>query len=113
MFCSVTVIGPPRAICSRNSDTTLPVESITLPNRTATQRVDDTSLAARHTCSASCLLAPITLTGCTALSVEISTKRSAPCRKAAPATTCVPSTFTRTASRACGSSIGTCLYAAA
>ena len=37
---SVTVTGPPARICSRNSGTTLPAESSTLPKRTVTKRVE-------------------------------------------------------------------------
>ncbi len=36
---SVTVTGPPRAICSWNRGSTLPFEPSTLPKRTAAKRV--------------------------------------------------------------------------
>src|SRR3546814_2460751 len=71
---SVTVTGPPARICSRNNGTTLPAESSTLPNRTVTKRVSNRVARHWHTNSAQRLLAPSTLAGLTALSVEISTK---------------------------------------
>ena len=38
---SVTVIGPPRRICSWKIGTTLPAEPSTLPKRTTVKRVAD------------------------------------------------------------------------
>jgi hypothetical protein len=38
---SVTVTGPPLAICSWKSGSTLPFEPRTLPKRTTAKRVDD------------------------------------------------------------------------
>ena len=58
-------------------------------------------------------VAPIMLLGFTALSVEMRTNDSTPFATAASASTRVPSTLLRTASRDHPSSIGTCLYAAA
>src|SRR5882724_2578141 len=73
----VTVIGPPRAICSLNFGITLPLEPSTLPKRTAMKRVAWPCIAScDKAISAARLLAPITLLGLTALSVEISMKRS-------------------------------------
>ena len=59
------------------------------------------------------LVAPITLVGFTALSVEISTNRSAPYRSAELATLKVPNTLFFTASSGLSSIRGTCLWAAA
>ena len=68
---SVTVTGPPRAICSRKIGTTEPAEPSTLPNRTALNCVFERSASARTTISPTRLLAPITEVGRTALSVEM------------------------------------------
>ena len=71
---SVTVTGPPLAICSRKIGTTLPADSSTLPNRTMANFVSVERVARScTTSSASRLEAPITLVGRTALSVEIIT----------------------------------------
>ncbi len=63
--------------------------------------------------SAMRLLAPITLDGRTALSVETKTNRSTPAATAASSSASVPPMLTWTASDGCSSIIGTCLYAAA
>ena len=63
--------------------------------------------------SATRLLAPITLDGCTALSVEIIRKRSQPECCATSARMRVPLTLLTTASEQLFSITGTCLYAAA
>ncbi len=39
---SVTVIGPPRRICSWKIGTTLPSDPSTLPKRTTVKRVEET-----------------------------------------------------------------------
>ncbi len=111
----VTVIGPPRAICSLNFGITLPDEPSTLPKRTAMKRVfGNSTVSDETTISAARLVAPITLVGLTALSVLISTKRSVPVRAAASAAWYVPMVLLRTAAAAlCSSISGTCLYAAA
>ena len=107
----VTVTGPPLAICSLNLGITLPLEPSTLPKRTAMKRVPGACCAqCDTTISAARLVAPITLVGFTALSVEISTKRCTPCSAAAWATRKVPSVLLRTAIQALSFSIsGTCL----
>ena len=63
--------------------------------------------------SATRLVAPITLEGLMALSVETSSTLLAPYLTAVVATSNVPSTLLRTASRTFVSMRGTCLYAAA
>jgi len=88
----VTVIGPPRAICSLNFGMTLPDDPGTLPNRTAMKRVPSCSAARDDTAiSATRFVAPITLVGFMALSVLINAKRSAPARAEASAALQVPS----------------------
>ena len=111
----VTVSGSPAASCRLKSGITLPSEPSTLPKRTARKSVRLFASAGHPstTCSAMRLVAPITLEGCTALSVEISTNFSAPKRAAHSATERVPSTLLRTASTTLLSISGTCLYAAA
>ena len=76
MRSSVTVTGPPRAIWRRKIGTTEPDEPRTLPKRTVAKRVSGQRCWAASTAnSASAFDAPITVAGCTALSVETSTKR--------------------------------------
>ena len=107
----VTVTGPPRAICRRKIGTTEPDEPSTLPNRTATNRVD-TSARWPHVStihSASAFDWPITVRGFAALSVETRTKRLAPNSAATSATTRVPSVLLRTASIGFASISATCL----
>jgi hypothetical protein len=70
----VIVTGPPSAICRRNVGTTLPRLPSTFPKRTETYPLFRRSAASWTTCSATRLVAPITLVGRTALSVEMSTK---------------------------------------
>ena len=94
---SVTVTGPPRAICRRKVGITLPRLPRTLPNRTA-QKTQPRSCALRTICSANHFDAPMTLAGRTALSVEISTNRCTPVATAASTTFAVPSTLVWTAS---------------
>ena len=72
------VIGPPAAICSRNFGTTLPLLPRTLPKRTMTKLVPNSSWSPWMTISARRLLAPMTLVGLTALSVETSTNLGTP-----------------------------------
>ena len=74
----VTVTGPPRSICSRNRGITLPLLSSTFPKRTVHRRVPPPFCRPCTASSAMRLVIPITLTGSTALSVEISTKCPAP-----------------------------------
>jgi len=97
-----------------NSGTTDPRLPITLPNRTAAYFVFEASRDSASTSSSAIrLVAPITLVGRTALSVEMSTNTPVSYVRAARATFSVPSTFTRNASSECSSISGTCLYAAA
>ena len=87
----VTVTGPPLSICSRNSGTTEPEETSTLPKRTTAKRVLPLrSCRACSAISAKRLLAPITLRVRTALSVEIRMKRDTPAASAACAARSVP-----------------------
>ena len=83
----VRVIGPPSLICLRNKGTTEPEEPSTLPKRTMQKRVRcSLPLVCAKPCSTSSairLVAPITLVGRTALSVEINTKVSTPAFTAA------------------------------
>jgi hypothetical protein len=111
----VTVSGPPAASCRLNSGMTLPSDPSTLPKRTtrksvAAARSDGDSNTVR---SAIRFVAPSTLVGLTALSVEMSTNLRTPCCAAHWATRSVPTTLFHTASDTFVSSIGTCLYAAA
>ena len=110
----VTVTGPPFLICSRNSGTTEPEESSTLPKRTMQKRVCvERSCNACNASSAKRLVAPITLVGFTALSVEISTNVSTRHSSAACAVFQVLNTLLYTPSMMFCSTMGTCLYAAA
>ena len=86
---SVTVTGPPRAICSRNSGTTLPLEPSTFPKRTTTNR-HGPGARLPMTSSAARLVAPITLAGRTALSVDTRTNWVTSCRIATCAAFSVP-----------------------
>jgi hypothetical protein len=71
----VTVTVPPFAICCWNFGITLPALPSTLPNLTVSNCVRGAICCnAWQAISARRLLAPITLVGLTALSVEISTK---------------------------------------
>ena len=112
-FLSVTVTGPPRAIWRSNSGTTEPDEPSTFPNRTIAPATPDSLSARRIQISATRLVAPITLSGSTALSVEIKTKRSAPAATAARAAFIAPRTLVRMASFGLASISGTCFSAAA
>ncbi len=106
----VTVTGPPAAIWRWNSGTTEPLEPSTLPKRTMLKRVPAWALATPwHTSSARRLLAPITLVGRTALSVDTNTKLSTPASTAAQAVSRVPITLLRSPSTTLCSTIGTCL----
>jgi hypothetical protein len=90
---------------------TLPSDPSTFPKRTALKSQLERRSAGHPStrCSATRLVAPITLEGFTALSVEISTKRSAPKRAAHCATYSVPKMLLRTASTTLLSMSGTCL----
>ena len=106
----VTVTGPPLRICSRNSGTTEPDDSSTLPKRTIAKRVPfAVSCSACSTSSAKRLDAPMMLVGLTALSVETSTKVSTPLSRAARAVRSVPRTLLQTPSMMFCSTSGTCL----
>jgi FlaA1/EpsC-like NDP-sugar epimerase len=83
----VTVTGPPRSICSWNFGMTLPALPSTLPKRTISKRVLAPACSAWHTISPRRLVAPITLGGLTALSVEMKTNFLTPNSIAARATT--------------------------
>ena len=96
----VRVTGPPRSICDLKIGTTEPAEPSTLPNRTAANRVLPPLVCwAWITASARRLVAPITLVGSTALSVEISTIWAAPQSRAASVTFQVPITLVSTPSQ--------------
>ena len=75
----VTQTGPPAWICFLKIGMTLPFEPSTLPKRTATYLVP-ALLLARRTSSAIRFVAPMTLVGRTALSVEMRTKSWNPVR---------------------------------
>ena len=106
----VTVTGPPLRICSWKSGTTDPEEASTLPKRTIAKRVfEPRPCRACSTISAARLVAPITLVGFTALSVETSTKASTPASIAASAVTQAEKVLLRTPSTALFSTMGTCL----
>ena len=110
----VTVTGPPRSICRRKIEITLPDEPRTLPKRTATNRVGMSSRAVPvHDPLAQHLALAVDRLRVQALSVEISTNRFAPNSAATSAITCVASTLFPTDSMGFASIIGTCLYAAA
>ena len=114
MFLSVTVTGPPSAICFLKSGITLPLLPSTFPKRTATKSV---SLHWRFiictTISQRRLEAPMMLVGLTALSVEIRTNFLTPALDAATAVLYVPITLFLIASFGLSSISGTCLCAAA
>ena len=87
----VTVTGPPLSICSRNSGTTDPEDTSTLPKRTTENRVRVVcSCSACSAISAKRLLAPMTLRVRTALSVEMRMKLATPAAMAARAAHRVP-----------------------
>ena len=109
----VSVTGPPLAIWLRNSGITLPLEPSTLPKRTAMYSV---WLRRAMYCTISSvmrLVAPITLVGLTALSVDSCTYCFTPYLSAQSATFSVPPTLFFTASAGLSSISGTCLCAAA
>ena len=105
----VTVSGPPLSSCSWKIGTTLPVEPRTLPNRTDTYGRPVAARGVGTSISAMRLVAPMTLDGRTALSVETNTNRSTPAATAASSIASVPPMLTWTASEGCSSIIGTCL----
>ena len=113
MFGSVTVTGPPASICFLNSGMTEPLLPSTLPKRTATKSVCERSLYDWIIISQILLVAPMTLVGLTALSVEIITNLPTPYLSAIFATFHVPTTLFLTASFGLSSISGTCLCAAA
>ena len=95
--------------CSWKIGTTLPVDPRTLPKRTDTYGLPVRRAASATSISATRLLAPITLDGRTALSVDTRTNRSTPAATAASSSASVPPMLTWTASDGCSSIIGTCL----
>ena len=102
--------GPPRSIWLRKIGTTLPEEPSTLPKRTEAKRVPRCLCPAASTIhSAIAFEAPITVFGLTALSVEISTKRSTSEAAAVSAVIRVAIALLRTASSGLASISGTCL----
>ncbi len=105
----VMVSGSPFSSCSWKIGTTLPVEPRTFPKRTDTYGRPVRRAVSATSISAIRLLAPITLDGRTALSVETKTKRSTPAAAAASSITIVPPMFTCVASDGWSSIIGTCL----
>ena len=110
---SVTVTTP-FSTCFLNNGITEPLEFKTFPKRTAENLVCfDFSDFSYTYISQQRLLAPITLIGSTALSVEISTNLSALYFSAKSATFSVPFTLFLTASSGLSSIKGTCLCAAA
>ena len=92
---------------------TLPLLPSTFPKRTAAKIVSLRTAIPSMISSEMRLVAPITLVGLTALSLEIKTKRSTPNSSAAFAVIHVPLTLFVTASQGFSSIIGTCLWAAA
>ena len=106
-------MGPPSLICLRKMGITLPLLPSTLPNRTAAICILHTLPRVSTTISAKRLLAPITLAGFTALSVETNTNRFTPARSHSSTVLSVPNTLFFTASVGAISIMGTCLYAAA
>ena len=108
----VTVIGPPRAICSLNFGITLPDEPSTLPKRTAMKRVpgcsaasDDTTISAARLRGAHHVGRVDGLVG-----GDQHEALGAGLRATASAALCVPSVLLRTAAHAlCSSISGTCL----
>ena len=110
MRSSVTVTGPPAAIWRLNSGTTLPLEPSTLPKRTVISRVSEVSRAIVSTMrSERALERPITVSGSTALSVEMNTSRPAPKRTALSIIDMVPKLLLSKASAGLFCIIGTCL----
>jgi hypothetical protein len=108
------VIGPPHLICSLKIGMTEPDEPNTLPNRTIEIFIFDGSFAAAWQInSAKRFVAPITLVGLTALSVEIKVNDSQRLAMAEFSKVAVPNTLFVTATNALASTNGTCLYAAA
>ena len=99
----VIVSGSPFSSCAWKIGTTLPVEPSTLPKRTDTYGRPVRWAASATSISAIRLLAPITLVGRTALSVDTNTNRSTPAASAASSMTMVPPMFTCTASEGCSS----------
>ncbi len=112
---SVTVTGRPAAIWSAQMGNTEHAEPRTLPNRTMLRRVSIPGICASDCVyiSASRLVAPMTFTGFTALSDEMSTNRSAPTVTDASAIALVPNRLFVTACAGWSSINGTCLCAAA
>lgn len=108
----VTVTGRRSEICSRKMATTLPLDPITLPSRTAFMRHCAQPSAATVN-SASRLDAPMMLCGLTALSVDTSTGHAAPWRRTACASLYVPSALLQRAATGLCSNRETCLTAAA
>ena len=110
MRSSVTVTGPPAAICRLKSGTTLPLEPSTLPKRTDMSRVSAASRAMVSTMrSESALESPMTVSGSTALSVEMNTKRPVPKRMAFSTIARVAKLLLSKASAGLCCIIGTCL----
>ena len=114
------VTGPPAAICLLNKGTTEPLEPNTLPKRVVMNLVPlplfSLTLLNCNDCtyfSAIRLLAPMTLLGLTALSVETITNFFTLNSQAKSATFLVPSTLVCMACEGFSSIKGTCLYAAA
>ena len=110
---SVRVTGPPLAICRLNSGITEPAEPKTFPNRVALYTVFPQVLALPTIISHIRLVAPITLVGFTALSVETIINRSTRYSSHSSTTLRVPNTLLCTASTQFFSISGTCLWAAA
>src|ERR1043166_2720981 len=98
-----------------------PAEPSTLPKRTVTKRVPPAWTGRRASARSSAwqklsarrLVAPMTLAGLTALSVEIITKSPTPWARAASATLRVPTTLLSTPSIGFASTLGTCFSPAA
>ena len=111
---SVTVSGPPAAICFLKSGTTEPLEASTFPNRVAQNFVSVCLAAADITIiSHMRLVAPITFVGLTALSVDTIRNFCTLYCIASSMTFFVPKTLFSTASVTLCSISGTCLWAAA
>ena len=110
---SVSVTGPPAAICRLNSGMTEPLLPSTLPKRVALKLVLLPPARLSTIISHMRLVAPITLVGLTALSVEIIVNFFTPCFSEISTMFSVPNTLFLTASQQLCSISGTCLCAAA
>ena len=110
---SVIVTGPPAAICFLKSGMTDPADPRTFPNLVELYFTFPSTLALWTSISHILFVAPMTLVGLTALSVETIMKRSAPYFSQQSMTFLQPNTLFSMASMQLCSISGTCLCAAA